>query len=145
MEGEQIADDLRSPGSESIVVRRPVYTLKKFEEEFSVDQGVNTPKKLPISKKLKCFFRNHFNPLGYLAIFNLFAEYKFKDYLISDFLSGLTGKLFTFILAIVVQFYNFKTSQILYKGGTERQKRTNFVRLTEYSACKYNYHQAGDL
>lgn len=78
---------------EQVLIKRPVYSLASFEREFLVDEQTNGAKQKSIGKTIKSFVRKYFNVLGIFTIVNLFAEYKCKEYLLPDILSGLTGTL----------------------------------------------------
>ena len=73
-------------------INRPVYNIEKFENEFSSNYKKSSNKKENLAKKLKKSALNLHpkNILGIFTIFNLVSEYKFKEYLIPDIISGLT-------------------------------------------------------
>ena len=72
-------------------IKRPAYSIKTFEKEFATQY---IPKKKPLLKKLKAYAFKNFNPMILFSIVNLFTNYNFKEYLVPDILSGITGKIF---------------------------------------------------
>lgn len=77
-----------------IRLERPAYSLDEFEREFATSGGQGSPsggRKSQIRKKLKNYASANFHPLKLFSIINLFVQYNPKQYLIADFLSGLTG------------------------------------------------------
>lgn len=77
-----------------VAVHRPIYSRKQFEIDFSIDS--NVPKQncsLKLVSRLKKLAQQYHpkNLLGLFTIFNLISEYRLKEYLANDIVSGLTG------------------------------------------------------
>ena len=73
-----------------LVIHRGIYNQKRFDAEFS-DTNPKI-KKSSMGKTLK-HLASSCHPKNLLSIFtllNLFSEYKFRDYLVPDVISGLT-------------------------------------------------------
>lgn len=71
-------------------INRPIYNIAQFEKEFS--SHYKKQKKSTLSKVAKHLIATY-NPKKILSIFtivNLLSEYKYKEYLVSDIISGLT-------------------------------------------------------
>lgn len=90
-----------------VLVNRPVYTLKSFENEFYMcestgsehvntasDGNSNSSRQCMLGKIVRTSVRclNPINLLRIFTIFGLFAGYNVKKNLLADLLSGITGK-----------------------------------------------------
>ncbi len=87
--------------NDDLLLQRPVFNQKKFENQFSLNLK-DEKKKNGLShanKAFKSYFKT-FHPKNILRLFtilNLVTEYDFKNYLINDIISGITGKSLIFI------------------------------------------------
>lgn len=88
MQTETNSKTVENENENWLIIKRPVYTRAKFENEFAVKEVI---RKKSATKKVKSFAKTYLNPLGLFTIVNLLAEYNFKLYLVPDILSGLTG------------------------------------------------------
>lgn len=73
-------------------IDRPIFSQKQFENEYSLSQS-NNESKNQFKKHVKKFFYQY-HPKHIINLFtflNLISEYRFKNYLIGDVISGLTG------------------------------------------------------
>ncbi|CAF0714401.1 unnamed protein product [Brachionus calyciflorus] len=80
-------ESIKKNSQDSILINRPVYTLKKFDSEYQIDSSNASSTKNVKSKKC------NFSPINFLSIFtilNFITEYNFKQHLVPDILSGLT-------------------------------------------------------
>lgn len=91
---EEIGTSEEASTPRRIRINRPIYSKKRFEDEFRINNQ-QTP-----TKKTLCNRANEFacliNPIRLLNLFtiiDLFATYKVKLYLLSDIISGVTGLL----------------------------------------------------
>ena len=89
---QEIGTSEEASSPSRIRINRPVYSKKRFEDEFRIN---NQPS---LTKKTLCNKANEFarliNPIRLLNLFtiiDLFATYKVKLYLLSDIISGVTG------------------------------------------------------
>lgn len=76
-----------------IKIDRPAYSLDRFENEFANREHVTSKSSKSTAKKIHEFAIRNLNPLRLFTIINLFWQYKLKDYLIPDILSGITGSI----------------------------------------------------
>jgi hypothetical protein len=76
-----------------VVINRPVYTQKEFQNEFGIkSKEQHTPLKQRFVKFLRYFDPR--NLIGIFTILNWVSEYNIKSDLIPDILSGLTVGVF---------------------------------------------------
>jgi len=107
-----------SENNDNLLLQRPVFNQKKFEDQFSLNLN-KEKKKTGLShanRAFKSYFKT-FNPKNILrlfTIFNLVTEYNFKNYLINDIISGVTGK------------YSFLFLRL------EKEKRKYFCRISNF-------------
>jgi hypothetical protein len=82
--------------NDNLLLQRPVFNQKKFENQFALNSN-EEKKKTGVShanRAFKSYFKT-FHPKNILRLFtilNLVTEYNFKNYLINDIISGITGK-----------------------------------------------------
>ena len=88
-----------------ISIRRPVYKQKEFDDEFLIKE--RTGKKSNVKNGLKKILLklDPRNMLKMFTIINLVTEYNFKNNLLSDLFSGITGTPF-------LAFFSFINSNI---------------------------------
>lgn len=89
---ESTSDAQEGRNQARVVVNRPAYSVASFEKDFAISSCDKAQKKEPKSKRLKSILAK-LNPIRLFSIVFVFAEYNFKDYLIPDILSGITGNL----------------------------------------------------
>lgn len=109
---------------QNFIIKRPVYSREKFDQDFLIVGMEESKKKISIPKKIKFFAFNYLNPIGLFTIINLFAEYKFKSYFIPDLLSGITGNYiiplylnFKFYVNLTCLFYLFQVGVMHIPAG----------------------------
>lgn len=77
---------------QQVNVNRPAYLVSTFDKEFAIEDRKKRDKKETKKKHFLTLLKK-INPIRIFSIVYLFAEYNFKQYLIPDLLSGITGTL----------------------------------------------------
>ncbi len=93
MNANNAAEESEVSTTHNLKIDRSIYNIAKFEKEFSSHYikpraSVTSNIKSNLKKLLAIYHPK--NVLNILTILNLASEYKFKEYLIPDIISGLT-------------------------------------------------------